>query len=515
MNNNKRIAQNTIYMYVRMGITMLVQLYTSRVILENLGVEDYGIYNVVGSFIVSFTFIQSPIAGAIQRFLNYELGKGRDGQVNVIMNLSLYIYIVLSIVLFVVIEIIGIWYINNKMILPADRLDATLFVFQVSLIGLVFSLIRSPYEALIIAHERMSYYAYISIIEVSLRLLNAFLLSYMVVDKLRLYAFNQLIIVLCIGLILIWYCFKKFRNEIILCRIKDGMKFKEILSFSGWSLFSGVASMTATHGINILLNIFFGVTVNAAMGIANQVNASVNQFSSNFQKAFNPQIVKLYASDDLLQMRKLVSRSSRFSYLLLFFIVCPVLFNIDFLLRIWLNNPPKGTGIFCIYLLIWQLLESLMAPMWTAITATGKIKRYHLTMNPIILSVIILSFFALKLGLPAYSVLLIKCIIDVLLLIVRLKFIQRMINFDIYLYVREVLIPIGKITFICTALMYFLSFVFVTEMNYLVFSSIIYLVVYFIFIFYMGMQKSERKKIVEYVLTVKKRGYEYFKNNKA
>ncbi|MCQ2199388.1 MAG: hypothetical protein MJZ19_06660 [Paludibacteraceae bacterium] len=497
--NNKRIAKNAMYMYLRMGITMLVQLYTSRVVLDSLGDVNYGIYNVVGSFIVAFTFIQGPISSSIQRYLNYEMGSS-SGNVNLIMTLSFYIYSALALSLLVVVELAGVWYINNKMVVPADRLYATHFAFQMSLFGLVLSIMKSPFEALIIAHEKFSYYAYISIVEVLLKLFNALSLSYIAIDKLELYSLNHLCIILVIFIIIYFYCRNNFKNDILFCKVKNYSKFREILSFSGWSLFSGVASMTATHGVNILINSFCGVVVNAAMGIANQVNSSISQFASNFQKAFNPQIVKLYASGERDKMCKLVSQSSRFSYLLLFMIVCPVSFNIDYLLKVWLKEPPEGASVFCLYLMIWQLLESLMAPMWTAVNATGIIKKYHLTMNPIILSVILFSYLSLQLGLPAYSVVVIKCLVDVVLLVVRIRFVNKLIGFDILLYIKETIFPIIIVSLISIiTVLIFNSYVNNDNLR-LIFGTVLFLLEYAFSVFCFGMQKQERERILFFLL---------------
>lgn len=510
-NNNKRIAKNTLYMYFRMAVTMLVQLYTSRVVLQNLGIDNYGVYNVVGAFVVAFSFIQTPIASAIQRFLNFELGS-KNGDANSIMSLSFLIYSVLSFILFAAIELIGIWYMNNKMVIPLDRFDAARFTFHLSIMSLLVTIMRSPLEALLIAHERMSYYAYVSVLEVILKLANALSLSYVAVDKLKLYACNQLAIVLIVSIVLYVFCKRNYSDEI---KIKKGFskkKFKEILSFSGWSLFSGIASMTANHGTNILLNVFFGVTVNAAMGVAVQIQVAVQQFVGNFQKAFNPQIVKLYASKELEQMCTLVSRSSRFSYFLLFMIVCPISFNIDVILKFWLGSVPKETSVFCIYLLIWQLLECLMAPMWTAVNATGRIKKYNLVMNPIILSVIFFSYISLKMGCAAYSIVLIKCLVDVALLIARLLFVKSMIGLQIKQYFADTLLPVCLITIVSVLVLFWVNgFVHDVWVRLLLnFPS--FVIFYAILLYFVGFTKNERAKIFD--LINKKLFYGYERNNK-
>ena len=314
--NNKRIAKNTMFLYVRMLLIMGVNLYTSRIVLQTLGVEDFGIYNVVGSIVVAFSFISGPLGSATQRYYNFELGRDDKAGLNLVFNHSVLIYALLSILIFIVIEIGGFWFIKNKMLLPNERLDVALFAFHFSVFAFVVSLFKTPFESLIIAHEKMSYYAYVSIVEVVLNLLNAYSLSFFSLDKLKLYAINRFLIIAIVFACVFIYTRRKF-VYVYFVRIWNKNVFKSLLSFSGWSLFGSVASMSANQGLNILLNVFFGVIVNAAMGIASQVNGAVNQFVSNFQVAFRPQIVKLYASGQLDQLRSLIMNTSKYSFLLL------------------------------------------------------------------------------------------------------------------------------------------------------------------------------------------------------
>lgn len=493
--NTKRIIKNTLYMYIRMGITMLVGLYSSRLILNALGVENYGIYNVVGSLIVAFTFISVPLSGATQRFLNYEMGKGDFFKLVKVFNLSFYSFVLLAGCLFIIIEITGLWYINNKMQLPVGRMNAAVWTFQFTLISFTVNLLKTPFESLVIANEEFSFYAYLGIAEALLKLLNALSLSYFSYDVLKVYAANVFLISFFVFLSFFLFCRKKFKLVGLRypSKIWDSKLFKEMLSFSGWSLFSGVATITATQGVNILINAFFGVVTNAAMGIANQVSACINMFAVNFQKTFNPQIVKLYASENLIEMRMFVSQTSKFSYLLLFMIVCPAIFNMDFILRLWLINPPPEAKIFCSLLLIWQLLESLMAPMWTSINATGRIKKYHLVMNPIILSVILLSFASLKLGYPAYSVIIVKIIVDVVLLIVRLAFVNRMIGLSVLFYIKKTIIPISFVSFAGSGSLLLFFYFIENDIIRLILGTISFLGIFLSSTYLLCLTKEERK----------------------
>lgn len=501
ISNNKRIAKNTMFLYIRMGISMLVGLYTSRVVLQALGVEDYGIYNVVGSFIVAFTFISGPLGTATQRFLNFELGKGESGRLNKVFNLSLFTYVVLAATLFLVIEVAGVWFLNNKMQLPADRMNSAVFAFHISILTLLLNLIRTPFESLIIAYEKMSFYAYISIADVFLKLLNAFMLLYVAVDKLKLYSVNILAITLTVGCVTAFYCLHNFKK----IRIENPRKnwdfplFKELMSFSGWSLFGSVASMTANQGLNILLNLFFGVVVNAAMGIANQVNAAVVQFVSNFQVAFRPQIVKYYAQNNLEELRKLILNTSKYSYLLLFAIACPVCFNMDFLLRVWLKNPPEYASEFAIMMLFYALLETLSAPMWMTVQATGKIKKYQLVISSVISLNIVLSYVFLKMGFGPVTVLAVKCCLDIVYLIVRLIFMKAKIDFSLREFLRGTMLPIFFVSVLCFVGVYFASGITKSCLERLIVTTSVFLVFYVASVVFIALNKKERMQIYSFV----------------
>ena len=497
--NNKRIAKNTLYLYIRMGIIMLVQLYTSRIVLNTLGVDDYGIYNVVGSVVVMFSFISGPLGTATQRFFNYELGRKNDGKLNLVFNLSLYCYLILAIMMFIIIEGGGIWYIENKMNLPESRLNAAMFAFQMSLISFIFQLIKTPFESLIVAHERMSFYAYTSILDVFLKLGNAYSLMWFGIDKLKLYSVNHLIISMIIVLTILLYCRKQFVN-VRITKVWDKKVFSSLLSFSGWSLFGSVASMSANQGLNLLLNYFYGVAVNAAVGIANQVSAAVNQFVSNFQIAYRPQIVKYYAGDDYVSLRKLIINTSKYSYLLLFLLSCPIIFNIHFILKVWLGSVPQYAGEFVILNIIYMLLETLSAPMWMTVQATGKIRNYQLIISSIILLNIFLSFIFLSWGYSPLIVMEIKCILDIIYLIVRLVFMKNKVQLPIVDFVKQVLLQIIPITIVSCLVMFLLDSPEFNEIQYLGISAISFFAMYIPLVFYVCVSKEDRNKLRHFII---------------
>lgn len=485
-------------MYIRMGVTMLVQLYTSRIVLNALGVNDYGIYNIVGSVILAFSFISGPLGTATQRFYNFELGQNNKENVNSIFNHSLIIYSILAVILFLILESAGLWFIHNQMQLPVDRMDAALWAFHLSVLGFIFSLLKVPYESLIIAHEKMSFYAYVSIVEVLLKLLNAFCLLYIAVDKLILYSINQLVITWIIGGCVVLYCNRKF-VYVRLRKMWDICIFKQLLGFSGWSLFGSIASMSANQGLNILLNVFYGVAVNAAMGIANQIGLSVNQFVTNFQIAFRPQIVKSYAAGNVSELRELISNASKFSYLLLFMLVCPLCFNIDFILRVWLKNVPEYTSVFCIFILLYTLLEALSAPMWMTVQATGKIRTYQLIISSIIGLNFFISYAFLKLGFSPLIVLQVKCCLDVVYLVIRLWFMRKMVNYSVGYFVKEVLLPIFVISVLSMGMISLAISVVEKELYKLLISCTVFILAYIPACYYIALSSSERRIILKFV----------------
>lgn len=493
--NNRRIAKNTFYLYLRMGITMLVQLYTSRIVLQALGIEDYGIYNIVGSVVVMFSFISGPLGTATQRFYNFELGKKDGGNLNTIFNISLYCFLILALVMFLLVELGGVWYISNKMNLPPDRTGAAMFVFQFSLLTFLLSLVKTPFESLIIAHENMSYYAYVSILDVVLKLLNAFSLTWFLGDKLKLYAVNHLVIALIIFMCVQFYCHRRF-TAIRIAKVWDSGIFKSMASFSGWSLFGSVASMSANQGLNLLLNFFYGVTVNAAVGVANQVSAAVNQFVGNFQIAFRPQIVKYYSGEELDALRALVHNTAKYSYFLLFALACPVMFNAQFLLEIWLGKVPEFASAFVVLNLIYLLLETLSAPMWMTIQATGKIRNYQIVISSVIFLNIIISYFFLKAGYSPTVVMEIKCCLDLAYLAIRLLFMRAKIQFSIREFARKVLLPVSLVTALSVIPTAILSYLDLEGWKYLIASVLTFMVFYMTSVFFIGIGRSERERVL-------------------
>lgn len=429
--NNKRIAKNTMLLYMRMFFIMAVTLYTSRVVLNVLGVEDFGIYNVVGGVIGMLGFITGAMSSSTQRYITFELGRKDYPQLQKIFSTSIQIHIIIAILMIVISETLGVWFINEKMIIPNDRLDAAMWIFQCSILTTVVMVINVPYNALIIAHEKMSAFAYISILEVILKLLIVYLLIIGNVDKLKLYAVLTLTIQVLIRFAYTYYCNKHFSHIKSDLKKIDWKLLKDMFAFASWNLWGGCAIVMYSQGINLLLNVFFGPTVNAARAIAVQVENAVLQFSTNFQMAINPQIIKTYAQGDLDTMHKLLKRSSKFTFILLFLISLPIMIEADTILTVWLKTVPEHTVTFLRIILITSIVDGMARPLMQAAGATGKVRLYQSVVGAVLLTILPISYLALKLGAASESVFVVHLIICCIAFAVRLYIISPMIKLNV------------------------------------------------------------------------------------
>lgn len=401
--DNKRIAKNTAMLYIRMIILMAVTLYTSRVILAVLGVDDYGIYSLIGGIISLFSFISHALVQAMQRFLNVALGQKDNEQCHLVYVMGYNIFFLFSAFLLLIGETVGLWFVNNKLNIPAGRETAVFWVYQISIITLIVQLLRTPDNASIIAHERMNFYAYISVGEALIKLGIVFLLQLFAFDKIILYVLLYLAASALINFIYKIYCNSKFAE----CHYNwlwDRPLFKEMLSFSGWSLLSNGSRTITMQGENIFLNQYYSISVNAARGIAAQVYNAVNTFLTNFQTAFKPQLTKSYAADEMDNHYGLLYRSSKFSFYLLLVLVIPIIFNLEAILGAWLVEVPLYTKEFCIYVLLAYLADALASPLGTSIAANGNIKGLQISIAVVFVIQLVASFFALRAGWPPYIV---------------------------------------------------------------------------------------------------------------
>lgn len=437
--NNKRIAKNTLLLYVRMLFTMAVSLFTSRVILNTLGVEDYGINNVVGGIVTMFSVLSGSLSSSISRFITFELGKGNIERLKTIFSTGVNIQLGMSVLIIIIAEAVGIWFLNAKMNIPADRMVAANWVFQCAILTFVLNLLSVPYNAAIIAHEKMSAFAYISVVEVSLKLIIVYMLMISPFDRLETYAVLLLLVGAVIRFIYGYYCKRHF-EECTYHFVFDKPVLKEMTGFAGWNFLGNGAYMLNTQGVNILMNLYFGVAVNAARGVATQVDAALKQFVNNFTTAVNPQITKSYAQGDLDYMHKLVCRSAKFSAFLMMFFTVPIILETNTILTIWLKTVPDYAVIFLQWIIISSFMDTVLAnSLVTSMFATGKIKRYQIIVTTVGCLVFPLSWIAFKLGFEPQVGYILYFIIYTILLFVRLYLLKDMVKLPVMMYIREVL----------------------------------------------------------------------------
>lgn len=439
LDNNKRIAKNTLLLYVRMLFTMAVSLFTSRVILNTLGVEDYGINNVVGGIVTMFSVLSGSLSSSISRFITFELGKGNIERLKTIFSTGVNIQLGMSVLIIIIAEAVGIWFLNAKMNIPADRMVAANWVFQCAILTFVLNLLSVPYNAAIIAHEKMSAFAYISVVEVSLKLIIVYMLMISPFDRLETYAVLLLLVGAVIRFIYGYYCKCHF-EECTYHFVFDKPVLKEMTGFAGWNFLGNGAYMLNTQGVNILMNLYFGVAVNAARGVATQVDAALKQFVNNFTTAVNPQITKSYAQGDLDYMHKLVCRSAKFSAFLMMFFTVPIILETNTILTIWLKTVPDYAVIFLQWIIISSFMDTVLAnSLVTSMFATGKIKRYQIIVTTVGCLVFPLSWIAFKLGFEPQVGYILYFIIYTILLFVRLYLLKDMVKLPVMMYIREVL----------------------------------------------------------------------------
>lgn len=499
--NNKRVAKNTLLLYIRMLFTMGVSLFTSRVILQVLGVEDFGIYNVVGGIITMFSFINGGMVSATQRYLTFEIGRGDQEKLKRVFTTALQIHALISLIIVLLGETVGLWFLCNKMVIPESRFTAAMWVYQCSIIACVVNIMSIPYNADIIAHEKMSAFAYISIFEVSLKLAIVYLLTLIPLDKLIVYSILILVVQVSIRFIYSIYCKRHFQ-EAQYYHFWDTSLLREMLSFAGWSFWGNLAVVLYTQGLNMMLNVFFGPIVNAARGIAVQVQSAVQQFVSNFQTALNPQITKSYAVGDLNYMRTLMFRSARFSFFLLFIIALPVLFETEFLLTIWLKTVPSNAVIFTQIMLCISMIYTTANPCAIVNQATGRVKKYQAVVGSILLLILPISYVVLKLGAPAYCVFIVHFCVELIAQIARMIMLRSLVSLSIIDYLRNVYLPI-TLTIICSIIPPLIIHNFMIEgwLRFFVIGFICVLSVCFsVFVF--GLTVSERKCVIQKVQSI-------------
>lgn len=497
--DNRKIAKNTILLYVRMLLILAVSLYTSRVILEVLGIEDYGIYNLIAGFVTFLAFISNALVASMQRYFNVALGQNDIPRYKEVFSMSINILLLFCVLILVVGETIGLWFVKTQLDIPSERIAAAFWVYQISIITFIANTLRTPFHASIIANESMSFYAYISIFEVILRLAMVFSLSIIPADSLIMYAVLYGLVIVLVNVIYVVYCRKKFEGCHYSFKWDKGL-FAELLSFSGWSLMGQSAVVARNQGEAILVNRFFSVVANAAMGVAAQVTGAIELFVSNFQIAFNPQLTQTFANGNLKDHYSLMNRSAKFSYYLLMVLMVPIVYNIDCILSLWLKEVPQYTREFCIFISISYLINALSTPSSISIMATGNIKQYEIAHTVIFISGLLLSFVFLKLGFLPFFVAVSGILVQILILVARLFFCIKETNYSFQSFLTEVIKPVIIVTLPSFIIPFLLS-LFINKQS-LVLAGLDVLICITV-IYLCGLTSMERGLIKEYI--VKKR----------
>lgn len=492
---NKRIAKNTIYLYIRTAIVMLISLYTSRVILKALGATDFGIYNLVGSAVVLFTFINSAMTSSTQRYLNVAIGQGRTANITKVFSSSLVIHLFIAAIFILLAETVGLWFVSTQLNIPAERENAAIWVYQITILTTCLNTIRCPYNAAVIAYERMDYFAKICIVEASLKLGVSYAILVAPVDRL---VFYSLLLLLSNLIVTIWikvFCDRNF-HEIRISRSIDRSTIKSMMGFSMWSLLGNGSLMASNQGISMLLNISYNVIVNAALGIAYQVNTAASTLVSNFQTAFMPQITKAYASDETTYLNKLIYTTSRYSFLLCFVVSYPIFINCDAILDFWLSSYPEFTSGLVKVIIICVGLDALSGPLWMAVHAKGDIRNYQITVSILLLLTIVACFIAVKMGYSPIIAFGSRIIVLILLFIYRVLYTRRAIGLDVVQYIKEVILRCGFITFVSLPIAFAMSYVTIHEVG----KVFIDLVVAIALILYCGLNSSERTHLASWCM---------------
>ena len=437
--NNRRIAKNTLILYVRMFFVMVVSLFTTREILNTLGVSDFGIFNVVGGVVIMMNVINSAMSVSTQRYLTFELGKNDMLQFRRTFSMCMNIFLFLSLMLLILGETIGLWFINNYLTIPVERMAAANWVYQFALLSCICSLLMNPYNATIVAHERMNVYAYIGIAEVLIKLFIVYMLLIIPFDKLATYGVLTFLSSFIIFITYRYYCKRNFMESHYV-KYWEKKLFKRLLSYSGWNLFGSLSGVAKGQGLNVLMNLFFGPSVNASRGIAYQINGVVHSFFSNFYTAVRPQITKYYAQGDLVSMYKLVFLSSRMSFFLILIVSLPLITETPFIIRLWLGQMPEYVVPFIRIIIVITAIDSMSTPLMTAIHATGNNRLYQLSVGIIMIMTLPISYLFLRFGYSPVSVFIVSLILSVLSLFVRLRIAQKQTGISFGMYINQVVL---------------------------------------------------------------------------
>lgn len=494
----KTIAKNSLLLYFRTFLIMIVSLYTVRVTLDILGFEDYGIFNAIGGIVTVFAFLSNTLTSVSQRYFSFYIGKNDPSILRKYFNAVLLIYIIIAVIVVATAEIFGILFLNNYLTIPEDRLTAANYVYQFSVFSLFVSFVQIPYNSIIIARERMDIYAYISIFEVALKLATVFTLLHIDIDSLILYSILLFIVTLLKFLFYSSYASVKFKEtkfEIVYSK----NIYKELGSYMGWNTFGVFAAVVKTQGVVVILNVFFGPVINAAYAIACQVNTAVNQFVSSFTLAFQPQIVKKYAEDQRDKMFDLIYLSSKYSFFLLLVVALPCIFEMSIILKLWLKKIPDYTVDFSVLLVISALIESLCTPLVTSIQATGIIKHYNISLGALLLLSIPVSTVTIKLGMDAISTVVISLVFTVIAQILRVYYMLQLTGMPLGCYVKNVIFKIIFVIIPSLIINIFLMSFMDGTLSHFIITTICSIICTCLCVVLFGLTYSERKSILNLI----------------
>lgn len=457
MSDNKRIAKNTLFLYFRMFLTMSLGLYSSRLILEALGIIDYGIYGVVGGIVTMFSFFNSAMISATERYLAFDIGKKNYEGLKKTFNSVLIIHFFIAILILILAETIGLWFLNNQLVIPKERLYAANWVFQFSIFSFLLGVIQVPYVAMIVAKENISTYAYINVLETILKFFSVVLLFYVgqSFDKLIFYAGFIFIVALIVRSIYRYYCKRKFK-ETKFEFYSDKKYYKELLFYSGWNLFGNIAGVVRGQGVNILLNLFYGPVLNATFSLTLMIQGVMTNFISSFQMAVNPQIVKNYAAENKAESLKLIYLSSKFSFAILALLIVPLLFNLEYVLNLWLGKIPSYLTTFLKLSLIFSLIETISNPIMFGLQATGKIRNYQVVVGGLIMLNFPIIWILFKFKFSPEIIFYVYITISVIALFIRLYFMKNLMETKIKSFFKSVLFPILLLSGILLGFVYFI-----------------------------------------------------------
>lgn len=482
-----------------MFLLMGINLYAARLLLLYLGIEDYGIYNVIGGIVSMFTFIGGAMIASTQRYLNFYLGKSDDEKLCRVFNASIIIHLAAAVIVVITCETVGLWYLYNKMVLPPSRLDAAFWAFQCCIVATSGIVMSYPYNACIIAHERMAAFAYISIYEAIMKLFIVYLLYLQFSDNLIVYAVSLMFVQLSVTAVYRIYCHRHFSETAFMWRGVTWQQTRELMVLSGWNFLGNISAVFLVQGTNLLLNLFFGPTVNAAKGIAVQVQHLTNQFFTNFQSAQNPQIIKTYAAGEMDAMHKLIFRSTHISFYLALIITVPLFFKIDGVLNLWLTNVPEYSGTFVQYTLLFGLIQTMATPIHIGCMATGNIRWLMILTSIVFWSVIPLGYIGLKYTDNPIFIFRLLLSLYIIGQIVRIDIAARLLHFSRIRYLSEVIVPLLSVTSVLAICCWSLSLLFQEDLISLLLFGCSCMVVICIVCFILGLNRSERDYIIAFL----------------